>query len=181
MGFNGSESSQNADVILCGFVKEKWRSVKESEPPVHSNRSGLSWSGFTAGWSSGKVSDKDTHSDSFFTLAQETQAECFVVGSRIRGAGGSCLCSWCLRLFSTSSPSRRSLDGWRTRTPRRTTPACGSSAEAATPSGTASPSWSSVSTDQSPSRHKQCWGKILLKVMHYNIALLSKELSNYIT
>lgn len=74
-------------------------------------------------------------------------AECFVVESRIRGAGGSCLCSCCLRLFSTLSPSQRSLDGWRTRTPGRTTPACGSSAEAAASSGNVNPSWSSVSTD----------------------------------
>ncbi len=27
----------------------------------------------------------------------------------------------------------------------------------------------------------QCWGKLLLKVMHYNIALLSKKVTNYIT
>lgn len=76
--------------------------------------------------------------------------ECFVVDSRIRGAGGSCLCFCCLRLFSTLSRSQRSLDGWRTRTPGRTTPACGSSAEAAASSGTVNPSWSSVSTDYSP-------------------------------
>ncbi len=25
-------------------------------------------------------------------------------------------------------------------------------------------------------RHHQCWGKLLLKVMHYNIALLRKKL-----
>ncbi len=27
--------------------------------------------------------------------------------------------------------------------------------------------------------HKQCWGKLLLKVMHYNIALLPKKF-NYL-
>ncbi len=27
----------------------------------------------------------------------------------------------------------------------------------------------------------QCWGKLLLKVMHYNIALLPKKVTNYIT
>ncbi len=27
----------------------------------------------------------------------------------------------------------------------------------------------------------QCWGKLLLKVMHYNIALLYKKATNYIT
>ncbi len=27
----------------------------------------------------------------------------------------------------------------------------------------------------------QCWGKLLLKVMHYNIALLSKKVTNYVT
>ncbi len=27
----------------------------------------------------------------------------------------------------------------------------------------------------------QCWGKLLLKVMHYNISLLSKKVTNYIT
>ncbi len=25
----------------------------------------------------------------------------------------------------------------------------------------------------------QCWGKLLLKVMHYNIAVLSKKVTNY--
>ncbi len=29
--------------------------------------------------------------------------------------------------------------------------------------------------------HYQCWGKLLLKVMHYNIALLPKKVTNYIT
>ncbi len=29
--------------------------------------------------------------------------------------------------------------------------------------------------------HHQCWGKLLLKVMHYNIALLSKKVTNYVT
>ncbi len=29
--------------------------------------------------------------------------------------------------------------------------------------------------------YDQCWGKLLLKVMHYNIALLSKKVTNYIT
>ncbi len=28
---------------------------------------------------------------------------------------------------------------------------------------------------------EQCWGKLLLKVMHYNIALLPNKVSNYIT
>ncbi len=28
---------------------------------------------------------------------------------------------------------------------------------------------------------EQCWGKLLLKVMHYNIALLSKKVTNYVT
>ncbi len=27
----------------------------------------------------------------------------------------------------------------------------------------------------------QCWGKLFLKVMHYNIALLPKKVTNYIT
>ncbi len=27
----------------------------------------------------------------------------------------------------------------------------------------------------------QCWGKLLLKVMHYNIALLPKKLTNYVS
>ncbi len=27
----------------------------------------------------------------------------------------------------------------------------------------------------------QCWGKLLLKVMHYNIALIPKKVANYIT
>ncbi len=27
----------------------------------------------------------------------------------------------------------------------------------------------------------QCWGKLLLKVIHYNIALLPKKVTNYIT
>ncbi len=27
----------------------------------------------------------------------------------------------------------------------------------------------------------QCWGKLLLKVMHYNIALLPKKVTNYIS
>ncbi len=27
----------------------------------------------------------------------------------------------------------------------------------------------------------QCWGKLLLKVMHYNIALLPKKVTNYVT
>ncbi len=27
----------------------------------------------------------------------------------------------------------------------------------------------------------QCWGKLLLKVMHYNVALLPKKVTNYIT
>ncbi len=27
----------------------------------------------------------------------------------------------------------------------------------------------------------QCWGKLLLKVMHYNIALLPKIVTNYVT
>ncbi len=29
--------------------------------------------------------------------------------------------------------------------------------------------------------NKQCWGKLLLKVMHYNIALLPKKVTNYVT
>ncbi len=28
---------------------------------------------------------------------------------------------------------------------------------------------------------EQCWGKLLLKVMHYNIALLPKKVTNYVT
>ncbi len=27
---------------------------------------------------------------------------------------------------------------------------------------------------------EQCWGKLLLKVMHYNIALLPKKATNYV-
>ncbi len=27
----------------------------------------------------------------------------------------------------------------------------------------------------------QCWGKLLLKVMHYNIALLPKKVTNFVT
>ncbi len=27
----------------------------------------------------------------------------------------------------------------------------------------------------------QCWGKLLLKVMHYNIALLPKKVTNYVS
>ncbi len=27
----------------------------------------------------------------------------------------------------------------------------------------------------------QCWGKLLLKVMHYNIALLPKKVTSYVT
>ncbi len=30
-------------------------------------------------------------------------------------------------------------------------------------------------------RFSQCWGKLLLKVMHYNIALLPKKVTNYVT
>ncbi len=29
--------------------------------------------------------------------------------------------------------------------------------------------------------YDQCWGKLLLKVMHYNIALLPKKVTNYVT
>ncbi len=29
--------------------------------------------------------------------------------------------------------------------------------------------------------YEQCWGKLLLKVMHYNIALLPKKVTNYVT
>ncbi len=29
--------------------------------------------------------------------------------------------------------------------------------------------------------YEQCWGKLLLKAMHYNIALLPKKVTNYIT
>ncbi len=29
--------------------------------------------------------------------------------------------------------------------------------------------------------HRQCWGKLLLKIMHYNIALLPKKVTNYVT
>ncbi len=29
--------------------------------------------------------------------------------------------------------------------------------------------------------HGQCWGKLLLKVMHYNIELLPKKVTNYVT
>ncbi len=29
--------------------------------------------------------------------------------------------------------------------------------------------------------NRQCWGKLLLKVMHYNIALLPKKITNYVT
>ncbi len=28
---------------------------------------------------------------------------------------------------------------------------------------------------------RKCWGKLLLKVMHYNIALLPKKVTNYVT
>ncbi len=28
---------------------------------------------------------------------------------------------------------------------------------------------------------QQCWGKLLLKVTHYNIALLPKKVTNYVT
>ncbi len=34
---------------------------------------------------------------------------------------------------------------------------------------------------QDSGAHIQCWGKLLLKVMHYNIALLPKKVTNYIT
>ncbi len=27
----------------------------------------------------------------------------------------------------------------------------------------------------------QCWGKLLLKVMRYNVALLPKKVTNYVT
>ncbi len=30
-------------------------------------------------------------------------------------------------------------------------------------------------------QNNQCWGKLLLKVMHYNIALLPKKVTNYVT
>ncbi len=30
-------------------------------------------------------------------------------------------------------------------------------------------------------KYSQCWGKLLLKVMHYNIALLPKKVTNYVT
>ncbi len=30
-------------------------------------------------------------------------------------------------------------------------------------------------------RYEQCRGKLLLKVMHYNIALLSKKVTDYVT
>lgn len=76
---------------------------------------------------------------------QRNYPKCFVAESRIQDAGGSCLSFCCLRSFSTLSPSRRSPDGSRTRTPKRTTPACGNSVEAATTSGTVNLSWSSVS------------------------------------
>ncbi len=29
--------------------------------------------------------------------------------------------------------------------------------------------------------NEQCWGKLLLKVMHYNIELLPKKVTNYVT
>ncbi len=29
--------------------------------------------------------------------------------------------------------------------------------------------------------NNQCWGKLLLKVMHYNIVLLPKKVTNYVT
>ncbi len=29
--------------------------------------------------------------------------------------------------------------------------------------------------------YNQCWAKLLLKVMHYNIVLLPKEVTNYVT
>ncbi len=29
--------------------------------------------------------------------------------------------------------------------------------------------------------YMQCWGKLLLKVMHYNIALLPKKVTNYVS
>ncbi len=29
--------------------------------------------------------------------------------------------------------------------------------------------------------HNQCWGELLLKVMHYNIALLPKKVTSYVT
>ncbi len=29
--------------------------------------------------------------------------------------------------------------------------------------------------------HGQCWGKLLLKVMRYNIAILPKKVTNYVT
>ncbi len=29
--------------------------------------------------------------------------------------------------------------------------------------------------------YQQCWRKLLLKVMHYNIALLPKKVTNYVT
>ncbi len=35
-------------------------------------------------------------------------------------------------------------------------------------------------TSLSQSQH-ECWGKLLLKVMHYNIALLPKKVTNYVT
>ncbi len=36
-------------------------------------------------------------------------------------------------------------------------------------------------TEQRTHTHHQCWGKLLLKVMHYNIVLLSKKITNYVT
>lgn len=81
---------------------------------------------------------------------QDTQEryypKCFAVESLIRDAGGFCLSCCSLPLFLTLLPSQRSPDGWRTRTLKVTTPVCGSNVEAATINGTASLSWSSVST-----------------------------------
>ncbi len=42
-------------------------------------------------------------------------------------------------------------------------------------------SWTNFPKPHTPVTHHQCWGKLLLKVMHYNIALLPKKVTNYVT
>ncbi len=138
--------SIQSEMLQC-YRKWTWLSACVT---IHSNRSGLSRSGFSAGWSSGKVSDKDwpEHIRRASSLQNSVIAQnVSVVESRIRGAGGSCLCFLLFAVIFDIIAIAAQSDGWRTRTPGRTTPTCGSSAEAAARSGTVNPSWSSVSTD----------------------------------
>lgn len=153
MNYNVKKKKENLTDEVCACVSFQWFEAQPRADPLKQVEP--LQIRFHCRVELRESSDKEWHENIFKELlrtrpgdtTQHSYPKCFVAESRIQDAGGSCLSLFCSRSFSTLSPSRRSLDGSRTRTLKHTTPACGRSVEAATTSGIVNLSWSSVSIE----------------------------------